>query len=191
MGVGPAGAWRCHRRCLEQQASSRDERLAPGARAPGAFFCSRGGEGRPGGGAEPEGRGRETTAGGGISDGRRDSSRWGAICLGSPADPVVGGWARSSYRWRSWGGLPHRSPDRHQPATALPNRSRSTMASARYRSTTCAYQHSPPSRALGTSLDTNPMLSAIEPPRKRERQGAPRIENQSPRRQENRKAKLF
>jgi len=66
-----------------------DDRCAPGARVWAVFFCSRGGGGCPGVGAEPEeaGRKRREVA---FPCGRRDSSRRGAICLGSPADLVVG-----------------------------------------------------------------------------------------------------
>ena len=110
-GGGTVGAWRCHR---GDGSSWRigGERFAPGARCWAAFFCPRGGGavlarcGTVGG--------REKTAGGGISDGRRDSSRRGAICLGGPADPVVGvgGPARAN-----WGVLPHRVP--RAPAVAV------------------------------------------------------------------------
>ena len=64
------------------------ERFASKARGPVGLFLTRGGRGLLG---KVRSRRRPgENGGGGISYGRRDSSRRGAICPRSPADPVVG-----------------------------------------------------------------------------------------------------
>ena len=95
--------------------------------------------------------------GGGISGWRRGSSRRGAICLGSPADPVVGvgGPARAN-----WGALPHLEP-RNPPFTAGP------IASTRDRGASPPTITSPADRPHSSAKPLRPdggLLSAPKTP---------------------------
>ena len=131
------------------------ERFAPDARARAAFFLARGEGGCP---VKVRIRTRPGENGeGGISGWRRGSSRWGAICLGSPADPVVGvgGPARAN-----WGALPHLEP-RNPPFTAGP------IASTRDRGASPPTITSPADRPHSSAKPLRPdggLLSAPKTP---------------------------